>query len=73
MDLCPPVAILHRQKPTYTHVRKTETTSVLRSIGDAEKLLAVELALCITARFQGFLKAPFIQHGCSEITSKHIE
>jgi hypothetical protein len=28
MDLCPPVAILPRQKSTYTPVRKTETTSV---------------------------------------------
>jgi RNA-directed DNA polymerase len=27
MDLCPPVAILHRQISTYTPVRKTATTS----------------------------------------------
>jgi DEAD/DEAH box helicase domain-containing protein len=27
MNLCPPVAILHRQKSTYTPVRKTATTS----------------------------------------------
>jgi transposase len=28
MNLCPPVAILHRQKSTYTPVRKTATTSL---------------------------------------------
>jgi hypothetical protein len=30
MNLCPPVAILHRQKSTYTLVRKNATTSVQR-------------------------------------------
>jgi hypothetical protein len=32
MDLCPPVAILHRQISTYTLVRKPATTSVLVAI-----------------------------------------
>jgi len=27
MDLCPPVAILHRQKSTYTPVRNSEASS----------------------------------------------
>jgi AraC family transcriptional regulator len=36
MNLCPPVAILHRRKSTYTPVRKTETTSKERDPRFAE-------------------------------------
>lgn len=33
MNLCPPVAILHRQKSAYTPVRKTATTSIRTAHG----------------------------------------
>jgi hypothetical protein len=33
MNLCPPVAKLHRQKSIYTRVRKTETTSLYHGTG----------------------------------------
>jgi hypothetical protein len=41
MNLCPPVAILHRQKSTYTPVRKTAATSHIAK-GDTVFIFASE-------------------------------
>jgi hypothetical protein len=36
MDICPPVAILPRQKSTYTRVRKSGTTSLIGRLANTD-------------------------------------